>query len=60
LIDLIEKKTGKTLKINHTIPRVLDITSSHLDISKAEKELNFKPGTSLEGGVSKTVEYYLK
>ena len=60
LIDLIEKKTGKTLKINHTIPRVLDITSSHLDISKAEKELNFKPRTSLEGGVSKTVEYYLK
>ena len=60
LIQLVEKKTGKTLKINHTISRAVDITSSHLDISKAEKELNFKPGTSLEDGVSKTVEYYLK
>lgn len=60
VIDLIGKKIGRAIKIKHSISRAVDIVSSQLDISKAEKILNFKPMVSIEDGVTKTLAPYLK
>ncbi|MFS8564513.1 MAG: NAD-dependent epimerase/dehydratase family protein [Rhabdochlamydiaceae bacterium] len=60
LISLIEKYTGKKA-IRKLLPLQLgEVPITYADISKSNKELNFWPTMSLEEGMEKFVEWYLK
>ena len=48
----------KNLKIIYTEPRPGDIVHSYADISKAKKELSFKPKYNQEQGLREYFEWY--
>ncbi|OGI14506.1 hypothetical protein A3K63_01905 [Candidatus Micrarchaeota archaeon RBG_16_49_10] len=54
LAEKVINVTGKRLRIEHTEPLEGDIQRRFADISKARRELGFKPGTSLESGLERT------
>ena len=58
LINLIEKYTGKEVRINNREFHKADLKETWADIEKAKKLLNWEPKTSLEEGVKKTVEWF--
>ena len=60
LIELIEKYTGKEVKINYKEFHKADLKETWADIQKAKKLLKWEPKTSLEEGVKKTVEWFKK
>lgn len=57
LADKIIAMHGKSLKPIHESPRPGDVKHSLADISKAEKELRYKPEYVLEEGLRETIEY---
>ena len=57
LLGKISSVTGKELDCRFTAPRAFDVPISMLDISLAQKELQWCPTTTLEEGLKKTVEY---
>lgn len=57
LADKIIAMYGKSLKPIHESPRPGDVKHSLADISKAEKELRYKPEYVLEEGLRETIEY---
>ncbi len=57
LADKIIAMCGKSLKQIHESPRPGDVKHSLADISKAEKELRYKPEYVLEEGLRETIEY---
>ncbi|MCX7989835.1 MAG: GDP-mannose 4,6-dehydratase [Aquificaceae bacterium] len=59
LIELIERYTGKRARLELKEFHRADMRATWADISKAESLLGWKPTTSLEEGLRKTVEWML-
>lgn len=55
LAELVLKISGKKLEIKHEAPREGDIRESCADISKARKELGYKPKVTLEKGLKELI-----
>lgn len=55
---LIEEYTGKKLDLKKLPPRLGDVRHTHADISKAQKELGYRPRVNFNEGLRKTVEWY--
>jgi len=59
LKELIEKETGKTVKIVHGSSRLGDVKRNFSDISKARKILGFEPKYNLTDGLRETLNYFV-
>ena len=59
VIGMIENSLGKKANISFEPPNPLDVPAPWADISKARKILGWEPHTSLEDGISASVEWYL-
>ncbi len=59
VIKLLEKNLGKKAKIKHLPRHPADVTATWAYIEKAKKVLGWKPKTSIEDGVEKTVKWFL-
>jgi UDP-glucose 4-epimerase len=57
ILLLMKKVTGRDILITYSSPRKYDIAEIYLDITRAENELNWKPTTSLEYGINKTMDF---
>lgn len=57
VIRAVEQAIGSEVKRFHVENRVTDTPSNILDISKAEKMLNWRPVTKFQDGVEKTVKW---
>jgi len=60
VIKLIEKNLGKKAKIKHLPRHPADVTATWAHIEKAKKLIGWNPKTSIEGGVEKTVKWFLE
>ena len=58
LVNKIIKTSGKELVVEHDLSQPTIKTSLSLDCSKAEKEINWKPKTSIDDGISKTIDWW--
>jgi UDP-glucuronate 4-epimerase len=59
-IEALETALGKTAKKNFMDIQAGDVTATHADVSKLEEYVNFRPQTSVEEGVQRFVDWYLK
>lgn len=59
LINIIQNVTGEQCETIHHPARKSDVPKSVLDITKAKKELNWKPMISLDDGIAKTWDWIL-
>lgn len=59
-IEALEKALGKTALKNMMDIQPGDVAATHADTTALEEYVKFKPQTSVEEGVSKFVEWYLK
>ncbi len=59
-IEALEKALGKTAKKNFMDIQAGDVPATHADVSKLEEYVNFRPQTSVEDGVQRFVDWYLK
>lgn len=57
LAEKIIELTGSRSRINHTAARFGDLRSLHPDLSKADRELGWRPRTSLIEGLKRTIKY---
>ena len=55
---LIEKYTGKKLKLDYRPPRPGDVRHTQADISKARRCFGFKPEVSFEEGLQKMIAWF--
>jgi UDP-glucose 4-epimerase len=53
ILSVVGQVTGRTLKVKFTASRKLDVPINCLDISLAQKELDWSPQVSLEEGIGK-------
>ena len=60
LISLIEKSLGKEAKIRLLPAQPGDVPITFADISRAERMLSYFPVTSIEQGIPRFVDWYLK
>lgn len=60
LIQLIEKLLNKKAVIQYLPFQKTDLLTTWADISKAKKLLNWEPSISLEEGIKRSIEWYLK
>ncbi|KKS96090.1 MAG: NAD-dependent epimerase/dehydratase [Candidatus Gottesmanbacteria bacterium GW2011_GWA2_43_14] len=60
LIETIEKITGKKAAVAERPLNPADVFSTLADISKAKKLLGYRPKWTLEKGMAKFIEWYLK
>jgi UDP-glucose 4-epimerase len=56
LIELIRQRVSKPVVVNHLPARSFDVHENLLDISRAARELNWKPSVSLEEGILRLLE----
>ena len=54
LVDLIESVTGVKSRVRHFAARPVDVPHVVLDISRARRELGWRPGVPLEEGLGRT------
>jgi UDP-glucose 4-epimerase len=59
VIKYIRTVCGRSVNVVYKTKRLFDIHEIYLDISRAQKELEWKPATSFELGLSKTWEFVL-
>ncbi|WP_432671697.1 NAD-dependent epimerase/dehydratase family protein [Flavobacterium sp. SM2513] len=59
-IDCVERLTGKKINIKVVDKRAGDQLRTQAIIDKARKILDYNPSTTLEAGVKKHIEWYLK
>ncbi|MDC1242314.1 NAD-dependent epimerase [Gammaproteobacteria bacterium] len=59
-IDFIEKKLGKTIKKQFIEIQPGDVPSTFADVSDLKSELEYQPSHSVEDGISKFIDWYLK
>lgn len=57
LIEAIEKVLGKKANINRLDKQPGDVERTYADISKAKRELGYKPSTNIEQGLAKFVNW---
>jgi|HubBroStandDraft_1064217.scaffolds.fasta_scaffold73752_1 UDP-glucose 4-epimerase len=55
LVDLIEERLQREVVVNYKPARSFDVPENVLDISRAERELGWKPGMSLEMGLDRMI-----
>ena len=60
IIHIIEECSKTKAEVEFLPSRKFDIPISELDISKAERILQWKPSTDLVQGINRTVEYYIQ
>lgn len=60
LIKLIEKSLNKKAKICRLPDQPGDVPITYANIDRAEKELGYKPSTSIEQGVPRFIAWYMK
>ncbi len=58
VLELVEKYTGRSLKVDRRDFLKVDMKSTWADISKARKLLGWSPEISLEEGIKRTVEWF--
>ena len=58
LIGLIAEITGRPLTPRHEPPRPGDVRHSEADVSRAERQLGYRPIVSLEDGLRRTIASY--
>jgi UDP-glucuronate 4-epimerase len=58
LIGQIEKATGKTAMIENATAPPGDVRMTHADISRAARDFDFKPATTLAEGVPRFVSWF--
>jgi UDP-glucuronate 4-epimerase len=59
-IEALEKALGKTAKKNFMDIQAGDVPATHADVSKLEEYVSFRPQTTVEEGVQRFVDWYLK
>jgi len=60
IINLIEKYTGKKAKFIMKEFHKADIKATWADITKAKKILGWQPNVTIEEGIKRTIEWFLK
>jgi nucleoside-diphosphate-sugar epimerase len=60
VIGLLEKHLGKKAKVKRLKMHIADVRATWANIDKSRKVLKWKPKTSLEDGVKKTVDWFLE
>ncbi|MDB4984642.1 MAG: hypothetical protein JWM20_821 [Patescibacteria group bacterium] len=55
---MIEKFSGKKLNLSKRPIRPGDVKDTHADISKAKKQLKYKPTVNFENGLKKTIAWF--
>lgn len=58
VISIMEKLTGKSIKIEYTVSRFVDIPASVLDVTREEVLLGKTTRISLEEGLAKTLAFH--
>jgi UDP-glucose 4-epimerase len=58
IVILLERELKKSLAVKYHEARSLDVMKSILDCSLAEREMNWRPQTTLEEGVSRTISWF--
>ncbi|MFH1618375.1 MAG: SDR family oxidoreductase [bacterium] len=58
IIRVVENLSGRRLKRIHTPMRAGDVRKTWADISRAKKEIGYKPEFGFEDGLKKTWEYF--
>jgi len=59
-IELIEQKLGKKAVKNLMPIQDGDVPETFADVADLEREINFKPATSIESGINKFIDWYLE
>jgi UDP-glucuronate 4-epimerase len=59
-IEALEKALGKTAKKNFMDIQAGDVPATHANVRMLEEYVNFKPKTSVEEGIVKFVNWYIK
>jgi UDP-glucuronate 4-epimerase len=57
-IEVLEEKLGKKAIRNYLPLQEGDISEAHADITALQKEIGFRPATSVEEGIGKFVDWY--
>lgn len=57
-ISVIENKIGKKAEKNYMEMQPGDVLRTYADVSELEKDIDFKPSTSIEDGIEKFVSWY--
>jgi UDP-glucose 4-epimerase len=57
LLDLLERTAGKKARIHHVKQRSVDVPVTQLDCTRLERELGWKPHTSLADGIKASWEW---
>lgn len=57
-INILEEKLGKTADKNYMDMQPGDVKRTYADVSDLEKDIDFKPSTSLEKGLGEFVDWY--
>ena len=60
LLTIMQNVTGSELSVTYTSSRIYDVPEIYLDITRANKELNWSPHTSLEQGIQHTWDFISK
>ncbi|MFH1353970.1 MAG: NAD-dependent epimerase/dehydratase family protein [bacterium] len=58
LYGLLQKLLGVSIKPNRTGKRAGDVLKTYADISKAERDFDYKPDVSFAEGLKKSIEWY--
>lgn len=59
LLALIERATGKSAQLQFKEARRFDAAKVWLDVSRAARELDWRPRTGLEDGIAKTLAFFM-
>ena len=57
-INILEEKIGKVAEKIYMDMQPGDVLRTYADVSELEKDIGFKPSTSLEQGLSEFVRWY--
>ncbi|MEM8727100.1 MAG: NAD-dependent epimerase/dehydratase family protein [Chlamydiota bacterium] len=59
LITLLESALGKKAMIDYRPMQAGDVTTTYADISKGQRDLGFRPATSLAAGIDRFTDWFL-
>jgi UDP-glucose 4-epimerase len=57
LVEAIRRVTGRTFEVHYRGGRAFDVPANVLDVSRAERELGWRPAVPLEEGLRRTWEW---
>ena len=57
--EIVERETGREVKVLHSEKRLGDVMRNYSDISKARKILGWEPEFALIDGLARTFDYYM-